>query len=240
MSEQTVVNDPWDEANNAKPRDYAYFGLCVLDPWFAFFPGGGQKPIPFDPNQHPAEKRSTIIEAQIIPIPEQDVKFDVKTSFSSFSADWTRITLPSIKALGVDSIRDINNKYVRMSMVEGKREKKDDTGAKTGEYYKTWKFEELFADEAACRAAYGTVAPAHTEPQPPEQAPLNGDSPEKATALKFAEVVVKTACSGKGAADMAAVQDEVKTKFAAMPMINKHYTDQSPEIMQMIMTELSK
>lgn len=244
---QTVVtDDPFDAADNAKSRDYEFFGMVVLDPWFGYFAGGGAKPIPFDPAVHPADKRTTIIDAQIIPIAEQNVTNEVKQNFTDFSPDWTKITLPSIKAMGVSGTREINNKFVRVAMVDGKREIVKD-GVKTGDHWKTWKFIEIFPDEAACRAAYaGNGHSAPTEQQP-AQPPLNGGngngashSPDQETALKFAAIPVKKACLNKSANDLDAIQGELRTVLAGMPMINKHFTADSPEILDLIMQELSK
>lgn len=228
MEAQTVQinDDPWAVADSAKPRDYEYYGQVKADAWFGYFPGGGAKPIPFDPSQHPTDKRATLIDIQIIPIPQQDARWDIRQSYTDFSPDWTKITLPSIKALGVDGLKALNNKYVRVANVQGKRKKKDDSGAETGDFYTTFKFIEVFPDEAACVTAYAGAAPAHIE-QPPAN-----PADEKAVALQFAEVVVANIARGK--TDHALVVAEVTTAIAGMPMISKHFTGQSSEIQALI------
>jgi hypothetical protein len=238
---QTAVNmdDPWDVADNAKPRDYEYYGQVKADVWFGHFPGGGVKPIPFDAAIHPADKRTTMIDIQIIPIAEQSVTFEVRQNYTDFSLDWTKITLPSIKALGVDGLRSLNGHFVRVAQVDGKREKKED-GAKTGVFYKTFKFLEAFADQAACVKAYCGNAPSHTEQEPisqtPSQSPVN--SQEKDSVLKFARVVVVNAARGQK--DINIICDSVTAHLSTMPMINKYFTATSPEIMTMIMEEAAK
>lgn len=234
MAEQTVTqtkvnDDPWAVADAAKPRDFEYYGQVKADCWFGYFPGGGAKPIPFDPQQHPVDKRTTMIEIQIIPIPEQNVTFDIHQNYTDFSPDWTKVTLPSIKALGLDGIRSMNNRFARVAQVDGKREKKDENGNKNGEFYKTFKFIEVYPDATACSTAYAGAAPQHTEQQPlPE---TNGNT-EKETALKFAKVVVQNKARGLTERDqiIAAVTEAI----AGMPMINKFYTGQSPEILALI------
>ncbi len=226
--DQSVIADPWAVADSAKPRDFEYYGQVKADCWFGFFPGGGAKPIPFDSQQHPVDKRTTMIEIQIIPVPEQNVTFDVKQNYTDFSPDWTKVTLPSIKALGVDGLRSLNNRFVRVALVDGKREKKDENGNKTGEFYKTFKFLDVFTDQAACTMAYSGSSPAHTE-----QAPATDSSDtEKQTALVFAKVVVENAARGQ--TDIQVIIDTVSAAIATMPMISKYFTGQSPEILNMI------
>jgi hypothetical protein len=235
MTDQTLVNDPWEIADNAKPREFEYYGLVKADVWFGFFPGGGQKPVPFDPQQHPVEKRVVMIDIQIIPIVDQNITFDVKQNYTDFSLDWTKVTLPSIKALGLDGLRSLNGKFARVTLVDGKREKKDEDGNKTGEFYKTFKFLQVFADEQACRQAYSGASPAHTEPeQPTSNGNGNGAvSADKMTALSFAKVIVTNAA--KDQKDLNVIRETIATNFANYPLINQHLTVDSPEVMTMIM-----
>jgi hypothetical protein len=232
QAKSTVSDDPWEVADSAKPRDYEYYGQVQADVWFAYFPGGGAKPIPFDPTQHPIDKRVTQIEIHIIPVPEQNVTFDVHQNYSDFSPDWTKITLPSIKALGFDGLRSLNGHWVRVAQVDGKRKKLDkDTKAETGEYWSTFKFLEVYPDQAACEHAYSgarSLSPDTEQQSAPE---ANGDA-EKITALKFAKVVVEN--KAKGQTDKQAVIAAVTEAIAGMPMIAKYFTGSSPDILGMI------
>lgn len=228
-----VLDDPWAAADAAKPREFEYFGQVKADAWFGFFPGGGSKPVPFDPQQHPADKRAVMVDIQIIPIPEQNIAFDIRQSYTDFSLDWTKITLPSIRALGVDGLRSLNGKYVRLGLVDGKREKKEN-GNKTGVFYKTFKFLEVYPDAAACSAAYAGAAPGgHTEPMvEPAAKPEDAGDANKATALQFAKVVVTNQARGKTNKDE--VMKAVAEVIASMPLINQYYTGHSPEVTAMI------
>lgn len=230
--ETNVMNDPWAAADAAKPRDFEYYGQVVADAWFGFFPGSGAKPIPFDPQQHPTDKRAVMIDIQIIPVPEQNVSFDVRQNYTDFSLDWTKVTLPSIKAIGVDGLRALNGRYVRVALVDGKREKKGENGSKTGEFYKTFKFLEVYANAAECSAAYAGSSPAHTEPADP----VDEADKEKATALQFAKVVVTNQARGKK--DKSEILKAVTEMIAGMPLISKYYSGNSPEIEAMIEEEL--
>lgn len=226
---QVVPDDPWVVADNAKPRDFEYYGQVKADAWFGFFPGGGAKPIAFDPQQHPVDKRTVMIDIQIIPVPEQNISFDIRQNYTDFSPDWTKVTLPSIRAIGVDGLRALNDRWVRVVQVDGKREKKDENGKKTGEFYKTFKFLEVYPDAATCSTAYAGASPAHTESQPDPVA--DGDK-EKTTALQFAKVVITNKAQGK--TDPQAVINSVTEAIAGMPMINKFFTGDSPEILALI------
>jgi hypothetical protein len=236
MNVQVSQDDPWKLADEAKPRDFEYFGQMMADVWFGFFPGGGQKPIAFDPAQHPIDKRTVMIDIQIIPIAAQNVDFDIRKNYTDFSTDWTKITLPSIKALGVDGLRALNGKFVRVAQVPGKREKKDENGNKTGEFYTTFKFLEIYADEAACVTAYEGNS-SHTEQNDPQPV-TTGISADQQTALKFSRAVIENTV--KGETDLDVIINKLTATLAAMPMINKHYSAQSPEIMQMVMEAMQK
>lgn len=230
QTQTPVTDDPWQVADNAKPRDFEYYGQVQADVWFGFFPGNGAKPVPFDPTQHSIDKRTVQIEIHILPVPDQNVTFDVHQSYSDFSPDWTKITLPSIKALGFDGLRSLNSHWVRVTQVDGKREKVDaTTKQKTGEFYKTFRFIEAYPDQAACEHAYAGAAPSHTEQQP---LPESTGNAEKETALKFARVVVEN--KAKGQTDKQKVIVDVTQAIAEMPMISKHFTGSSPEILAMI------
>lgn len=250
-NQEVVVPDAWDEANNATPPVYEFFGRVQFSPWNAFFPGkdengGSQKPVVFNPQVHDIKKMSTIIDAVIIPISQQNITKEVKQNFTSFSSDWTRIVLPSIKALpGITGIRDLHDKYVRVQSVPGKRKRLDkDTGEDTGEFWSTWKFVEVFANEAACVAAYeGAGYSSATEPEPiANAAPVNAvpaNDPGYQTALSFAAVVVKSTSNGKSAADFETIKTEVANKITGMPQINKYLTGDSPEVLNLIMDQLA-
>lgn len=228
METKIVVNDdPWEEADNAKPRDFEYYGQVKADVRYIFFPGNKQRPIPFDPAIHPQEKRVVEIEIHIIPIPEQNVSFDVYNKLVGFSPDWTKITNPSIKALKVDGLRELNNRWVRVANVPGKRERLDkDSGEPTGEYFSTFKFLEIYPDENTCHAAYAGYA-SHTEPQAEEQ-----KDEKKQTALVFAEVIV--AKNAKIAKDRDELKRLVSIEISALPLISENFTVESPEIQTLI------
>jgi hypothetical protein len=243
----TIPNqDVWDMADHAKEPEYQFFGKVIFDiPWKAILEKGVGKRL-FDPATDNADKAVLVIDAQIIPIPEQNITKEVKFSKLANSHEWAGILLPSIKSLGFNSIRDINNHYIRCAMVDSRQKRVDENGNPTGEFWKTWKFVEVFADEAACRAAYAGNGNGHTPAATEQQtdaAPASQPdttSPDFQTAAKFYPIFVQGACKGKTAADFETVKTEIATKFAGSPIVSKYFTVETPEVLNMIMSELAK
>lgn len=233
--ENTYLNDdPFAAADNAKPRDFEVFGKTQVDARFIAFPGGGAKPVPFDPAIHTQDKMRTEVEIHIIPIAEQNISYDEYVKLLAESPDWTAIVNPSIKDLGIDGLRALNNQWVQVAKVKGKRKRLDkDTKEETGDFWPTYKFLKLFKSEDECRAAFmGGGTPSNTEP-----AAATTD-PNKAAALAFARVLVAQVVNMFQ--DRAMVDSQVAAQIAAQPMIAAHYTAQSPEIQAAIEAEMRK
>lgn len=228
MTEQvvtpTTVFDPWAAAMDAKPREFELYGQIKIDVWTGYFPGNGAKPIPHDPGQHPADKRNVMIDMSLLSIPEQPQQYPVEGHFTDFSLDWVKITLPSIKALGVD-LRALDGRWVKISQVPGKRA----NPKKAGEFYSTLKFLAVYDSETACREAY-TGQPLSTEEH--AAAPAPEMSAEKQTALQFAGVVIKNAASHTQT--QSAARALITAQLAAFPMIQQHFTIDSPEIAALV------
>ena len=247
MTSQTAqINDPWDEADNPKQRSNEYWGKVEFDAWDAIFVDNPNKPgkkmlVVFDAGQHAADKRVVAIQMKFFPIAEQNVTFDISRSLVAQSREWAGTVLPSIKALGL-TFREINGRYVHIEQVNfpGTYTAKD--GSKIDNT--TYKFTKLFATEAECVTDYmtagGTIGLPTTEPQtttatPP---PSNGNGKERETALKFLSAVVENKVKGK--TDLAAIQSDVATTLAGMPLINKYFTSDSPEVLNLIMEKMTK
>jgi len=236
-----TMPDAFAEADNAKPRPFEYYGQVKADAQNLYFPGNGAKPVPFDPSMHTEDKRRVEVYLQIIPIPEQNITYDVYQRLLSFDRDWTTITNPSIKEIGIDGLRNLNNKWVRVIRVEGTRKKLDrDTGEDTGEKWQTFKFLELYPDEQSCIAAFagnrnGNGAPHDTE----EVQTPNASDNEKATALSFAKVLV--ANEGRNnQGNQPAFEEALSKQIAQMPLISKVFSITSPEIVELIDAEVKR
>jgi len=241
-----VMPDPFAEADNAKAQPFEYYGQVKADAQYLFFPGNKMKPVPFDPTIHDEEKRRVEIYLQIIPIAEQNISFDIYQKLLSFDRDWTTITNPSIKAIGVQGLRDLNDKWVKVIRIEGTRKKFDrDTGLDSGEKWPTFKFLELYPNEEACIAAFAGnrrngSATADTEYS---EATTNADAApndnEKSTALSFAKVLIANEGRNNNG-NRQAFEDALARQIAQMPLISKVFTVQSPEIVELIEKEVER
>ena len=236
MENNQATNDPYEEAINAKPPTFELYGQIRVDAHYLFFPGNKQKPVVFDPAIHPQDKRSLEVELQLIPIAEQNINWDEYQKMLAFTADWTKIVLPSIKAMGIDDLRALNNKWVRVAKVPGNRKRLDkDTHEETGEFWTTYKFMELYPDEAACKAAFVGHSPSDTEVN---QAPAAQSNETKAAALTFLKVFVSQAA--KHITDRAEIEKQVANDIANNSLISPLFTVQSPEVQAAIDEALHK
>ena len=228
-----IYNDPLDTLDNPELRSPEYYGQLHMETWFCVLEKGIGK-REFDPAKDNLDARRTAVKLMLVPLPEHNSRYDVMRELIVESKEWASLVLPSIKALGITA-RELDGKWVKIGFQPTGRQytKVDDTGATVTKDATTFKFLALYPNEAACRAAYqaehGTNGPAHTEPQTPapQAAPTNGNgNAEKATALKFVKVLVEQ--SNGDEAVLAA-------KIAGMPLIAKHFTAQSPEVVELVM-----
>jgi len=197
MANQTVASvDPSDDAFNPKPRPLrvrTYYGKAFASArYVALIKGQGK--VNFDPQVHSAEKRSTCIEFAVDTLDEQNVPFALSRSVLSWEDEWTKVTLPSLKALGVTGVSGLNERYVAMEFAPTGRTYTNRDGQEkqaTG-----MKFLKLFANEDECRAAYLADASAQSESggngfnQPVAQQPRLATDPARDVALGF----LKTLC----------------------------------------------
>jgi len=234
----TANNDPWASAEEPEIRQPSYYGQVQLDMFYAVLVKGTGK-VPFDPQQHKTDQRVTAIDISILPIADQNIAYPVQRNMIAESKEWAGFVLPSIKALGI-TVRELNGKWVLAktkptgaTYVNKQGENKDKT---------TLVFETLYADEAACKAAYWaaegvpadytTQAPSNTQqPSVNTPTPVGGsDDKEKVTAMQFLKVLVK-----KSEGDPA----KLGPMIAQFPMVNKFFTIDSPETTVEIMNFLN-
>jgi hypothetical protein len=241
MTNQIITDDPWDTSENPQMRQFEYWGEVHIDMYYAILQKGVGK-VPYDPAQHSIDKRVTAIEIAIVPIAEQNITDSINRGMIAESHEWAGIVLPSIKALGI-SVRELAGRYVRVrqkptgqTYVNAKGETKDRT---------TFEFIGLFKDRNACVADYLTRgAPSNTPTNTQysgvnvseEPTAANPGIKERDTALQFLKVVVENAVRGQ--TDLKVIRDTISLNVANMPLINKYFTVDSPETMQMIMEKM--
>jgi hypothetical protein len=234
-----VSDDPFDSASNPVLPTYDLFGKVEISAWYCALVKGQGK-VAYDPSAH--DKRFTAIDIYIQPLPEIDVKYpkSLEDHPIAESKEWAGITFASLKALGVNNIREANGRFARVARVaNGKQyEKKDAQGNKTGQFADetTFKFVAFFATEDACRAAYVAAGGApsngangHNNPTP--VAPDASDA-ERATALAFLKVIVSN--SVRGLTDWTIAKDAVAKALAQYPTVAKFYTAESVETGQLM------
>jgi len=237
ISKNVNSNDPWDVAEKEQPRGFEFYGQVHADANFIFFPGGGATPVPFDAGIHPANKRVTEIEFRIIPIPEQEISWDESLKILTFSKEWHEIVKPSIDALGLDKLRDINNKWVRVAKVPGFRKRLDrDTGEDTGEFWATYKFMELYADERVCREAYTGEAQNANAASFTKNDPIEDQS--KKTAFTFMKVWIAKAAAYLQDREM--VEADVKSEIDKNNLISNYYSIDHPDVQKAIDDAMAK
>ncbi len=228
-----IYNDPLDTLDNPEIRTPEFYGQMHMETWFCVLERGVGK-RDFRPQTDPIDQRRTAVKLMLVPLPEHNSKWDVIREPIVESREWAGLILPSVKALGI-AARELDGKWVKIGFQNVGRQytKVDDTGATVTKDATTFKFLALYPDEAACRAAYqaehGTNGAPHTEPQTPatQAAPPNGNgNAEKATALKFVKVLVEQSHGDEAV---------LAAKIASMPLIAKHFTAQSPEVVELVM-----
>lgn len=226
----TATQDPFQSATEATVPSATYYAQIQCDAWFCVLVKGQGKVV-FDPQQHPIEQRRTAINLSLAPITEQQVQFPLVREMIAESVEWAKIVWPSARALGVTSARELHGKWAKVEIVGTGRKYTNKQGEeKEGT---TFKFVALYPDENAARAAYqaGGQASEATPTQPAAPAAgSNGNSKERETALAFLKVLVP-----QWGLDL----DKVAAGIANNPVIARHFTAQSPEVIQ-LMAELAK
>jgi len=159
------LDDPFAAADSAQPRARAFYGQIELDIWFcALVKGVGKEP--YDPAKH--KSRNTAVTISVHPLPEQNISFEVKRELIAESREWAGIVWASLKALGIASTRDAHHQWVKMVQVPSGRTYRGKDGVEKEST--TFKFEALYADEDACRAAYLSDTGQSDESDTPETA----------------------------------------------------------------------
>jgi hypothetical protein len=238
MLDQTQTEvDPFDTASNPPQQTYDLFGKVDISAWACALVKGTGK-VAYNPAEH--KQRFTAIDIFIQPLAEMDVKYPKTLEIHEIAefAEWAKIVLPSIKALGIDNVREIDQRWARVARVpNGKKyERKDASGNPTGEFRDetTFKFVELFADEDACRAAYLAAGgrPAENGNGHNVPAQVGNEDAERQTAYQFLKVIVTNATRGKET--FAEAQEAVGLALQQYPTVSKFYLANSVETGELI------
>ena len=212
--QNVTINDPWEAAEKAELQTSTgeFYGLAYVDVSFVKLVKGTGK-IPFDPQTDNIADRRTNIDIQIEPI--QPATFLPRRQLLDNSNAWVKITWQSLKDLGMLSLRELNNKYVKYANVGTGRKYADKNGEQKEET--TFKFLAVYNTKAECEAAKNGGAPAQAQPQAAQ--PAQPD--ERKIALTFVGALAKQ--TGNDKAKLAAA-------IAGNPLTSKFFTIDSPEV----------
>ncbi len=198
-------SDPYAVAQETAERPPEFYGELSIECWFCALVKGQGK-VPYDANVH--DRRNTAIDIAVVPLSEHNMTKPIERSTLDWARDWTRITWPSLKALGVTSLRDIKSgKWCKFTWAPTgeKYRTRDEDGNEGEERERTgFKFLALYNSEAECRAAYyadtgkqqpddlGTTPIATTTPQTAQEpANGNGNAKTRETAIQFIRAFAK-------------------------------------------------
>ena len=234
--------DPMDTLDDPQLASPEYFGQIKVVSWFCVLQKGVGK-VDFDPQVHALDQRRTAVKIGLVPLSEHNAQYEIFRDHIAESKEWAGIVLPSIKSLGI-SAKELHDKWVKLTFqTVGRTYTKTDpnTGETVTRDATTFKFLALYPNEEACRAAYhaehGGNGNGHAQAQvvtPTAQAqtpPTNGNgtndngSKERETALKFVKALVTQTAGNR---------DELAKRIAAMPLISKWFTVDSPEVFELM------
>lgn len=247
MSNQPVLN-PWQTAMNPPQTAGKWFGQMTVNAWFcALIKGQGKviwDPNQVDPNTGNAPRRYTAIDLKLAPLYEKNAINDIERTALAEFGDWPDTILPSLKDCGVTDLQSLNGRWVCVEMVEnGTYHDKN-----TGETKKstTFRFLQVFADEATCRAAWKADRGNSAEPAPATEPPwangngTNGNgngngSKERETAVKFLKPYVTNAWRQSGG-DLDKARGILAQLIAGQALLAKYFTVDSSEVLDELST----
>lgn len=240
----TTNYDPFASAVEAGERPDQYYGEIALHVQFVNLAKGQKKEL-FDEQTHDVRNRRTEVEITILPLAESGLVNPIQRSVIAESAEWSKIVWPSLRALGVQDGNAMRALHGKFAAIEFAKTGRTYTSNKTGETMEstTIKFVGLYDTEAACTAAwkgaFGSASAQQTNgngngahangngAHGPANGTANGtaNAAERATMAAFLPALVKQA--GGNA-------DKLAEIIAANPMISKHFTVDSPEVLAVL------
>ena len=221
-----MTNDPYDSASTAQVKPAEYFGQAQVDVWYCVLVKGTGK-VPFDAQAHKVEDRRTAVDVLIQPLSDHNLQYVLERKMIAESKEWAGTVWGSLKALGMKSLRELNEKWVKVAMVPN-GSYTDATG--NVKQKTTFKFLALYESEEQCRNAYLAGSPAkqngHTQPDPTAvQQTASNSGKEREVALKFLPAIVN-----KNAGDL----DALAKALASAPLVQKYFTIDSAEVLELL------
>jgi hypothetical protein len=219
--------DAFDAATNPELPSYDTFGEISIDAWFCVMKKGEQRRAWVDGSDAIAD-RNTAIDIIIHPLDEMNQKYQQERSLIANSNSWAKFTWPSLQKLGIANVREAKNKFCKVKMVPTGRKYTGKNGDQREET--TFEFLALYNSKQDCQAAY--AATRRGEAGQPATTTVLPVDPEKQNAYKFAAAIVKNI--SKETTDFNELTVRIAEKIAGMPVVAKHFTIDSPEVVDLI------
>lgn len=216
----TAIADPFDTATSLGDRKTMFFGKLEVNARFINMEAGKKKEAWFEGMN--IENRRTEIELRLNPIDAMNVTFLVTRTLIAEFSDWSGIVWPSMKLLGLKSVREAHGRWAQVEMVNGRTYKKNGEDVTPTQM----KFIAFYDNAADCTAAYDKLmgASAVTTPTPAPTVSQDNTA-ELATAMQFLPAVVKAANG-----DL----NKLALDIANMPLLKKFFTVNSPEVQALL------
>jgi hypothetical protein len=213
-----------DAAFNVSLAPHQFYGRADVDVFFCVLEKGTGRVL-YDENVHSLDQRRTSIEMTVTALSNMPGSNPVSRQMIAESREWTQIVLPSLKSLGITSLRELKGKWVKVQLVPTGRKWVDREGQEREAT--TFRFLALYNSEDECRTAWlaDTGKPDTAEEATSEPAPANNT--EKATAYEFLKVLVNTHHNDR---------EKLATTIASIPQISKWFTIDSPETQDLLRT----
>jgi len=242
---QTQEEINWDEVNNPPEKTYDLFGKIEIKFWIGAFEKGTRGSVPYDPARH--DKSHVAIDIYIQPLAEIDVKYPRSLEFhdTAWSKPWTKIIIPSLKALSINDAREINDRWARVGKAPdgNSYQRKDKTtgnlmnkpdGSPDIVETTCFKFVQFFASEDECRAAYLAAggSPANDNGHNIPEAVVNTEDTERATAYQFLKVIVGNAV--RDVDNWQTATQAVAKALVQYPTVSKFFNADSTETANLI------
>lgn len=186
----------------------------------------GQGKVEFDPVMH--KRMVWAIDLSVIPLTGANAR-TAERSMIQTSNEW-KLTQASIKELGIEPA-DVDQKFVKISF---KPTGETYVNAAGEEKNKTYiHFEKVYKDEASCLEDALFEDDTQTADVPTEQ---QGDQDKEVATALLGQMVRKAV---KGSKDLVAVLNALRTKLPESPVVSKHFTLDSAELLAMVQQEMA-
>lgn len=239
MTYPHVDQSLWDAA--MEPKEIVYsndiFGEVAFDLYFCVLRKGVGKQV-YDPQMHAANERRTCVTINITDLGGTNYRREFVAEIPGDG--WQKVTLPSLKALGITNAPALEGAYVHAVMepfgeyTDKNGEKKSRTAPAIKHIYKSREECEAAAQGAAQQTSIFDGAAPGTN----GSAPANGNSgndAERTVAAAFLPAIVRGCVRGNGI-DHAALEGALTSN----PILAKYFTVASPEVAQAMAAALNE